>query len=237
MNALFCALRPLISRYAVAKPKVFPDRVTTRRLSDLGKSMPPGYSAVVGNLQTFVVPDTITGSEDDRTMGRAMVDVWRRDGILQIATNPKGQKIQAKALDASRQFFRRPHSEKAACVDSQSYAGYIASGEEITDGIADYSEIFTVTKDLPLSDHRVQAKWPCHGPCPWLGSEMKEATENYMMWLDAEGEKLLRLIEYGLGITEGYFTNYTRDGWHHARVLRFVDLYLINGSVTYKDIS
>lgn len=45
------------------------------------------------------------------------------------------------------------------CVDSQSFAGYIASGEEITDNIRDYSEIFTVTKDLPDTDHRVKDRW------------------------------------------------------------------------------
>lgn len=79
---------------------------------------------------------------------------WQRDGILQVTMNHSQQAIYDEALSAEKQFFAKPHVEKAVCVDSQSYAGYIASGEELTDGIADYSEIFTVTKDLPLEDPR-----------------------------------------------------------------------------------
>ncbi|KAH7306032.1 hypothetical protein B0I35DRAFT_471540 [Stachybotrys elegans] len=190
--------------------------------------MPPGYKAKVGLLETFAMPDHVTGSEGDRTMGKAMIDCWRRDGILQIATSPEGQRLQKEAYGASKAFFGKPHNEKAACIDSQSYAGYIASGEEITDGIADYSEIFTVTKDLPFTDARVQAKWPCHGPCPWPDGEMKEAIGNYIQWLGGEGEKLIRLIELGLEIPEGSLSNYTRDGWHHCRVLRFPATHLTN---------
>ena len=188
--------------------------------SDPGRTLPPGYNAKIGHLETFVIPDKITGSEGDRALGRAMINVWRRDGILQVATSPRAQPVQNRAFDASRAFFRKPHYEKRACVDSQSYAGYIASGEEMTDGVADYSEIFTVVKDLPLTDPRVRAKWPCHGPCPWPDVAMKEPVEDYMKHLRIEGEKLLQLTEYGLGVPEGSLLQYTRDGWHHMRVLR-----------------
>lgn len=99
-------------------------------------------------------------------------------------------------------------------------AGYIASGEEITGGVADYSEIFTVTKDLPLDDPRVVDKWPCHGPCPWPHLEMRNRMKDYMDYLGESGEKLLRLTEYGLGVPQGALTKMTQDGWHHMRVLR-----------------
>ncbi|OJJ47384.1 hypothetical protein ASPZODRAFT_16065 [Penicilliopsis zonata CBS 506.65] len=199
--------------------------------------MPPGYNAKVGNLQTFTLPADVTDTPGHRAMGRAMIQTWRQEGILQISTDSEGQQLQQQAMEASRRFFRRPSHEKAACVDSQSYAGYIASGEEITDGIADYSEIFTVLKDLPPSDPRVQAQWPCHGPCPWpppfpdreTTTTMKAPIEAYMTWLGRQGERLLRLIEYGLGVSEGSLTRYTRDGWHHQRVLRFPARNATNG--------
>ncbi|KAH8662548.1 2-oxoglutarate-dependent ethylene/succinate-forming enzyme [Xylariales sp. PMI_506] len=183
--------------------------------------MPPGYQAKVMVPETFVLPDRVTGTFGDRTLGKVIIDTWRRDGILQIASDREGQQLQTHAYEASRQFFSKPQQEKASCVDSQSYAGYIASGEEITDGIADFSEIFTVTKDLPLSDPRVQAKWPCHGPCPWPDHGMREPVTKYMEWLGTQGEKLLKLIELGLGIPEGSLSRYTNDGWHHSRILRF----------------
>jgi len=183
--------------------------------------MPPGYVASVGNLQTFTLPQRVTGSVADQNMGNALVSAWQRDGILQIAMEPKQRQIYEAANNASRGFFRKPHAQKAACIDSQSYAGYIASGEEITDGIADYSEIFTVTKDLDLDEPRVRAKWPCHGRCPWPDTEMREPIRRYMDYLGQSGEKLLRLIELGLKVPEGSLTRLTRDGWHHLRILRY----------------
>jgi isopenicillin N synthase-like dioxygenase len=106
-------------------------------------------------------------------------------------------------------------------VDAQSYAGYIASGEEITDGIPDYSEIFTVTKDLPLDDQRVMNGWPCHGPCPWPDSDMANVIQRYMDDLAANGERMLQLIEFGLHVPPQSLTKYTGDGWHHLRMLRY----------------
>lgn len=137
-----------------------------------------------------------------------------------VAVRKDQRDIYKQAEAASKGFFAKPHNEKAACVDSQSYAGYIASGEEITDGIADYSEIFTVTKDLDLSDRRVVEKWPCHGPCPWPDAEFRDPTKRYMDYLSNIGERLLALTELGLGVTPGSLTRYTQDGWHHMRVLR-----------------
>ncbi|KAH8912138.1 Clavaminate synthase-like protein [Coniochaeta sp. PMI_546] len=135
---------------------------------------------------------------------------------------PHQKRLRDAAFAASRRFFSLPYKEKASCVDDQSYAGYIASGEEITDGIADYSEIFTVTKDLPLSDPRVQARWPCHGPCPWAAkANMKDPLTAYMDEVGRCGEVLLGLTEMGLGLEPGSLTKYTADGWHHSRVLRF----------------
>jgi isopenicillin N synthase-like dioxygenase len=189
-------------------------------LSELGITMPPNHAARVGQFKTFTLPEKVTGSPTDVQIGKDMIDAWREDGILQVSMSPRQQDLCDKAFTASKRFFAKPPSEKAACVDTQSYSGYIASGEEITDGIADYSEIFTVTKDLPLDEPRVQAKWPCHGPCPWPDIDMRTATQSYMDSLGNSGETLLQLIEYGLGLDPSTLTSLTKDGWHHLRALR-----------------
>jgi isopenicillin N synthase-like dioxygenase len=191
------------------------------RNEHLGSTMPPNSKAKVGNLQTFSLPDRVTGSTGDRALGKAIVDACRRDGILQVEMTPAETKLADEAFTASKAFFNKPHAEKAACIDSQSYAGYIASGEEITDGVADYSEIFTVTKDLDLAEPRVQKKWPCHGPTPWPDIAMKAPMAKYMDQLGQAGERLLQLIECGLGVEPSSLTKYTEDGWHHMRVLRY----------------
>ncbi|PLN86625.1 putative 2OG-Fe(II) oxygenase family oxidoreductase [Aspergillus taichungensis] len=196
---------------------------------DLGATMPPNYIARPGELQTFELPAQVTGTPKDVELGKALIDAWRSDGILQISMTDTKKSLMDEVFAASKGFFRKPHSEKAACVDSQSYSGYIASAEEITDGIPDYSEIFTVTKDLDLSEKRVRDHWPCHGPCPWPDLEFKDPMEQYMKYLGQSGEKLLQLIECGLGVPPGSLTNYTNDGWHHMRILRFPAVNSTNG--------
>ncbi|KAF5539000.1 ethylene-forming enzyme [Fusarium phyllophilum] len=183
---------------------------------------PPGHSVTVGNLQTFILPEKVSDNEPNRKLGKALVEAWQRDGILQIGMTPEQHSLYKSANYASRRFFSKPYAQKAACVDSQTYSGYIASGEELTDGIADYSEIFTVTKDLELDEPRVVAKWPCHGRCPWPDYEMQNPMQRYMQSLGGVGETLLQLTELGLGVPKGSLTNYTQDGWHHLRILRQV---------------
>ncbi|KAK4223755.1 hypothetical protein QBC38DRAFT_372465 [Podospora fimiseda] len=213
-----------ITRLNVPQPTPSPVHATNPQAT-----MPPGYKAEVAQLNVFQIPDRVTGTAGDKALGKALVDAWRRDGIIQIAMSNKQRQLWEDAKAASRRFFKKPHAEKAACVDSQSYSGYIASGEEVTDGIADYSEIFTITKDLDMAEPRVRAKWPCHGPCPWPDIEMKEPMTQYNESLGVEGEKLLQLAEFGLGVAPGSLTRYTQDGWHHTRVLRFPPRNATNG--------
>lgn len=42
--------------------------------------MPPGFKAKVGCLETFQLPEQVTGSAGDLAMGKALVDAWKRDG-------------------------------------------------------------------------------------------------------------------------------------------------------------
>lgn len=164
-------------------------------------------------------------------LGKELVNAWRTDGILQVSF-PPGLKVLSDAIAQSKAFFAQEHAKKAACVDSQSFAGYIASGEELTDGIADYSEIFTVTKDLDQNDARVQSRWPCHGPVPWPNQlpQYSTAITKLMEYKGEIGEKLLQLTSLGLGLKDpDALNNLTRDGWHHMRVLRFPSTTTTNG--------
>lgn len=159
-----------------------------------------------------------------------MIQTWRRDGIFQISLSGDQGTVLKEAFELSKAYFKLPHTEKAKHVDGQSFSGYIASGEEITDGIADYSEIFTVTKDLPLTDPRVQNKWPCHGPCPWPNRKYEMTMQRLMDVLGESGEKLLKLTALGLDFVNlNALTDLTKDGWHHMRNLRFPQVDKTNG--------
>ena len=172
-------------------------------------------------LQTFEIPPAVTGMPSDHALARRLIQAWRSDGIFQVATDAaQGRKTQ-RAFEASRRFFGMPMQAKAACVSDLTYTGYIASGEEITAGEADYSEIYTVCKDVPHIDPRVQARWPCHGPAPWPDADYRDSMTEFMDELGGIGEKLLALTALGLGLPIDALTRLTPDGWHHMRVLRF----------------
>jgi isopenicillin N synthase-like dioxygenase len=173
-------------------------------------------------LQTFRLPEAVTGTESDVCLGHDLVRAWQADGILQVATDPAQDRVTADAIEASKRFFAQPMEVKARHVGDLSYSGYIASGEEVTAGEADYSEIFTVCKDLSPADPRVQQQWPCHGPAPWPSAEYARRMQAFTDQLGSIGEKLLRLVALGLDLDDiGTFTRLTHDGWHHMRVLRF----------------
>jgi isopenicillin N synthase-like dioxygenase len=151
-----------------------------------------------------------------------MIESWQADGIFQIATTPAQDEKVRNAIGASRRFFAMPQDFKSRHVSDLTYSGYIASGEEVTAGEADYSEIFTICKDVPSDDPRVRASWPCHGPVPWPDPGYRASMRAFMDELGRIGEQLLTLVALGLGLADpGALTNLTRDGWHHMRVLRF----------------
>jgi len=179
----------------------------------------------LAQLQTFHLPEAVGEAESDVRLAHEMIEAWNRDGIFQVAATPEQVRKTEAALAASKRFFSMSPADKAARVSDLSYAGYIASGEEVTDGEADFSEIFTVTKDLPLTDPRVQAGWPCHGPAPWPDDDYRDQMQAFMGALGEIGEKLLKLVALGLELKKpDALTDLTRDGWHHMRVLRFPEL-------------
>jgi len=172
-------------------------------------------------LSTFELPVSVSGTTIDRILGRQLIHTWETDGIFQVAATVDQERITGEALTESRRFFARSLPEKAKFVSDLTYSGYIASGEEVTAGEADYSEIFTVCPDIPLTDTRVTEGWPCHGPVPWPDDGYRTAMRAYLREVGEIGERLLRLVALGLGLEIDRLARLTRDGWHHMRVLRF----------------
>jgi isopenicillin N synthase-like dioxygenase len=175
----------------------------------------------MSSLRTFSIPLKIVGSTRDRQLARQLIRAWRTDGIFQVATDDAMTFATERAFNASRRFFRGSMVSKSRCVSDLSYSGYVASGEEVTAGEADMSEIFTVCKDVPLDDSRVRAGWPCHGPAPWPDAEYRDSMSCFMSGAGMLGESLLKLVALGLDLPITALTELTHDGWHHMRVLRF----------------
>ena len=176
----------------------------------------------MSTLETIVLPAVVTGSASDRRLADALIAAWRRDGIFQVAADPAHRGVIGRALDTSRRFFAGPFEAKARLLNDTGYSGYIASGEEITAGEADYSEIFTVCPDLADDHPRVRAGWPSHGPVPWPDVEYRDHMRAFMAQAGDVGQRLLRLTALGLGLSDiDALARMTDEGWHHMRVLRF----------------
>ncbi|OZG71672.1 MFS transporter [Hahella sp. CCB-MM4] len=176
----------------------------------------------MSNLQTFRLPTSISTTSSNIKLGRDMIQAWRQDGIFQINTEAEQKQITKRAFEASKRFFSRPLTQKAACISQYSFSGYVSRGEEITAGKVDQSEIFTICPDIPKDDWRAKAQWPCHGPVPWPDSEYELAMKSFMGGLGSIGDKLLRLIALGLGLSDlNALADLAQNGWHHMRVLRF----------------
>ena len=174
------------------------------------------------DLRTFRLPGKVVGSESDIDLAGNMIRAWEADGIFQVVAEPDQERLIGEAIAVSKRFFSLPLAEKSGYVSDLTYSGYIASGEELTAGETDYSEIFTVCKDISLDDGRVREGWPCHGPVPWPDPEYRRTMTAYLDELGAIGENLLKLVALGLGLSRtDALTALTADGWHHMRVLRF----------------
>lgn len=169
---------------------------------------------------TIKLPSCI--SESNTQMGHQIVTAILQDGIFQVALDPHEVIIADQALANSRRYFEKPFAEKVMCMNDKCYSGYVPSGTEKTGGQADASEIFTICKDIPLTDPRARRGVPCHGPVPWPDDEYKTALLKFMTEvMGSIGDRLLKLIALGLGWPIDYLKNLAADGWHHARVLRF----------------
>ena len=203
---------------------------STTSATDSSSKFPPNKKGFVGSLRTFQLPSVVDTNARSKALGKEMIETWQKDGIFQVEMAPEQGDIIRQCYSASKEFFNLPYADKAKHVDDQSFAGYIGSGEEVTAGVADYSEIFTVTKDIPPSDPRVVDKWPAHGPCPWPNKTFEVAMQQLMAVFGESGEKLLKLTALGLGLKDSdELVRLTEDGWHHMRILRFPHVDQTNG--------
>lgn len=172
-------------------------------------------------LKRYTIPDIIAPDKSNQNLGRSIIETWRTDGILEVNLSPAQNRIVDKAIEDSKRFFKKPLAEKSKLVSDLTYSGYIACREEQTAGEADLSEIFTICKDLPLSDPRVKDGWPCHGPVPWPDPDYRSGMISLMDQAGDFGERLLQLVALGLDLPIDALTKLTHDGWHHMRALRF----------------
>jgi len=69
-------------------------------------TMPPYYKATTGQLQTFELPGEVTDNEENRTIGKAMIEAWY---VLSppFLHGTQGAELLRHVLRAGRLFYSR----------------------------------------------------------------------------------------------------------------------------------
>nr|VFK55271.1 MAG: Isopenicillin N synthase [Candidatus Kentron sp. TUN] len=179
----------------------------------------------MSDLKTFYLPESVNGTALDIDLARKMIQAWRTDGAFQVAMTKIQREKSENAFAVNKWFFHMPNEFKSQFINDITYSGYTASGEELTADEKDYSEVFSIFKDIPIDDVRTQAHWPCHGPVPWPNVEYKKSIQAYMDELNSLGNDLLKLIALGLKLDNiDALTNLAKDGWCHIRALRYPEI-------------
>jgi isopenicillin N synthase-like dioxygenase len=172
-------------------------------------------------LRRFRLPSSIDGTRVDVEMGKQMILAWRLDRRFPVELPVAQERRVAAAAAVTRRFFSLGAGRKARCTTDLGYSGYLGRGERVVDGQADDAERFTACKDLPESDPRVQAGWPCHGPVPWPDAATAGQFAAAMADLGGVGARLLRLLALGLELRDmDALVRLTGDGWHHLTAVR-----------------
>ncbi|NEO55874.1 MAG: isopenicillin N synthase family oxygenase [Okeania sp. SIO3B5] len=161
--------------------------------------------------------------KEQRELGERIVAALQRDSLIQIKKNYQEDLLTARALLQNKKFNRLPQDEKIKFVSDTTYTGYVFSGEEKKGGRYDQVEVYTVFPHFDRDNERVKTlRLPCHGEAIYPSIDYKDAIEAYMKATGNMCDQLIEIIGLGLGLEPNhYLSEMVRDGFHHARVLRF----------------
>ncbi|MCU1499100.1 MAG: iron oxidase, partial [Acidimicrobiales bacterium] len=131
---------------------------------------------------------------------------------------------------ASRRFFGRPETEKAAIAmahGGQAWRGWFPEGGELTAGRPDRKEGLYFGEELPPDDPRVRAGLPLHGPnlFPAEPAALRTAVLAWMQAMTELGHALVAGLGLALGLDGGWFDRHlTAEPTTLFRVFRYPPL-------------
>ncbi|KAK5125689.1 hypothetical protein LTR85_011963 [Meristemomyces frigidus] len=137
-------------------------------------------------------------------------------GFFQLTNHGITKALEEQMMDASRQFFSLPISEKLKCDKSlNSYnRGYETIGAQILEpgSAPETKEAIYFGEDLPLDNPRVMRRSYNCGPNLYpegLGQPFKNTVTEYYDSAKAVAQEVMRALALGLGLEEDWF-----DGLH-----------------------
>lgn len=168
--------------------------------------------------QIDVTPLRMAGRDDPavREVVSQVSRACRETGFLRISGHGIDTALQPAIESASREFFALPEEEKAHISmehGGRAWRGWFPLGGELTSGEADAKEGIYFGTDLPITDQRVLARTPLHGPnlYPARPRELGGLVDDWMTATTEVGQLLLGAMASGLGLQWDWFDRWCAD--------------------------
>lgn len=160
-------------------------------------------------------------------VAEAVDGACRRWGFFLLVGHGAPEGALERLDAAARRTFALPDAEKATiamAAGGRAWRGWFPEGDELTSGVADRKEGLYLGTDLPVTDPRVHAGTPMHGPNLYPASvpELRPAVDQWMASMRQVGHALVRAVGTGLELGPSWFHQHlTAEPVELFRIFRY----------------
>jgi len=163
----------------------------------------------VEELPVIDISSAVAGAPSTRLV-REIDDACRSTGFFYIVGHGVPQQLLQRLDALAREFFALADEEKvriAMVHGGRAWRGWFPLDGELTSGRPDRKEGLYFGQELPVTDPRVAAGVPLHGPnlFPTRPAELKGAVLDHIAAVTAVGHSLLRAFALALGLDADWF--------------------------------
>jgi isopenicillin N synthase-like dioxygenase len=166
--------------------------------------------------------------DEGRAVAAALREACHNPGFCYVRGHGVPDRLDAQMLDAARQFFDLPDSERHALAigNSPHFRGYTILGDERTKGISDWREQLDVGPEEPAGRRGSDdpAWLNLRGPNQWPASlpTLREATLAWMAAMEPLGVTVMRALAIGLGqAVDSFDEAMLPRGDVHVKIIRY----------------
>jgi isopenicillin N synthase-like dioxygenase len=163
------------------------------------------------DVSALLDPDTI--SQGCAEVGRQIDAACRDTGFLLVTGHGIDRALRDDLERLSRQFFEQPDATKEQIAMPRgglAWRGWFPVGGELTSGRPDQKEGIYFGTELPLTDFRVAAGTPLHGPnlFPSRPAALGPTVLRWIEQVTALGQSVLGGVALGLGLERDWFARH-----------------------------
>lgn len=162
------------------------------------------------SIPTISLAPLAAGDPDGR-VARAIGEACRQDGFFAVVDHGIARSTIDALFGAARAFFALPEERKSRIAmvrGGRAWRGYFPVGGELTSGVPDVKEGIYFGSELPVSDPRVVAGLPLHGPNLFPDDDVPALRPSVLRYIDAVsalGGELMAVIARSFDQPADYF--------------------------------